>query len=277
MDFVIPDQFKSSLQQIPTPWGTLIGVKTDRITQTILTDGQYEWAETAIVGQLLRAGATAIDVGANIGYYTSLFHLLTGQRGVVHSFEANPFTAALLKMAQRQNGWSTVTINNVAVANKPGSMSVKAMNLAETVVDDTLNLGGWMLKESREGDWDIEVTTLDKYVKDNKIEKVHFLKVDVEGFELKVIQGGDTLIRKFKPYLLLEMRADNDADRVRCEQMLEFLRERDFACCRIMKRPFPHFRDLGQSDFAEARYHFNLLAMPGARYREYEASINLRA
>jgi FkbM family methyltransferase len=277
MDFVIPDQFEWALQQIPTPWGTLIGVRTDRITQTILADGQYEWAETAIVGQLLRAGSVAIDVGANIGYYTSLFHLLAGSRGLVHSFEANPFTAALLKMALQQNNWNAVRINNVAVGNKPGRMSVKAMNLAEAMADDSLNLGGWMLRESEEGDWDIEVTTLDKYVKDNKIEKVHFLKVDVEGFELKVIQGADTLIRKFKPYLLLEMRADNQADRVRCEQMIEFLRERDFACCRIIKRPFPHFRDLGQSDFAEARYYFNMLAVPGARYREYEASLNLRA
>ncbi len=276
MDFVIPDQFEWALQQIPTPWGMLIGVKTDRITQTIAADGQYEWAETAIVGQLLRAGSTTIDAGANIGYYTSLFHLLTGPRGFVHSFEANPFTAALLRMAQRQNDWSNVTVNNVAVGNKPGRMSVKAMDLAEAMRDDSLNLGGWMLKESQEGDWDIEVTTLDKYVKDNKIEKVHFLKVDVEGFELKVIQGGDKVIRKLKPYLLLEMRVDNSADRVRCEQMLEFLRERDFACCRIMKRPFPHFRDLRQSDIAEARYHFNMLAMPGARYREYEASLNLR-
>jgi hypothetical protein len=44
-----------------------------------------------------------------------------------------------------------------------------------------------------------------------------------------------------------------------------------------MKRPFPHFRSMGEGDLAGGRYHFNLLAMPAARYKEYEASVNWRA
>jgi len=274
MDFVIPDQVKPALQRIPTPWGALVGVRTDRIAQTILADGQYEWAETAIVSQLLRAGSTSIDVGANIGYYTALFQLLIGQRGSVHSFEANPFTAALLRMGQQQNGWENVRVNGIAVGNKAGHMSVKALDLTETVADTNLNLGSWVLRQSNGGEWDIEVTTLDKYVRDNQLEKVHFLKVDVEGFELKVLQGALRVIRKLKPYVLIEMRADVDADRGRCEQMLEFFRQHDFACGRIMKRPFPHFRAMVQGDLDPPRYHFNMLAMPAARYQEYEASLS---
>ncbi|MEQ1769932.1 MAG: FkbM family methyltransferase [Devosia sp.] len=275
MDFVIPDNIQQSLQRIPTPWGTLVGLKSDRITQTILADGQYEWAETAIVGQLLRAGAVTLDVGANIGYYTALFHLLAGSRGQVHSFEANPFTAALLRRSKAENGWNNVRINNVAVGAAPSTIRVRAMDLEGAAADTNLNLGGWMVREAEAGEWTIDLTSLDRYVADNKLDKLHFLKVDVEGFELKVMEGGDSVIRKFRPYIIMEMRAEDDTDEQRCVQLLEFLRGRDFACCRIMKRPFPHFRPVHDSEVV-GRYHFNMLAMPAARYREYEDSAGLR-
>jgi FkbM family methyltransferase len=269
MDFVLPSNVNASLQRVPTPWGRLVGLRHDRITQTILADGQYEWAETAIVGQLLRAGAVAVDVGANIGYYTALFQLLVGSKGQVHSFEANPFTAALLALARSENGWELVRVNNLAVGAADGTMTVKPLDLDR--LGDDINLGGWMLRESAEG-WRIDVTTLDKYVADRKLEKLHFMKVDVEGFELNVLNGADTSIRKFKPYILMEMRSESEEDRARCEQMTEFLTSRDFAACRIMKRPFPHFRPIVPADLA-GLYHFNLIAMPRARYRDYRESL----
>jgi FkbM family methyltransferase len=277
MDLEIPQQVQPALQPVNTPWGVLIGMQRDRITQTIHAEGLYEWAETAIVSQLLRTESVAIDVGANIGYYTALFRVLVGERGAVHAFEANPLTAALLRRTQEANRWEQVVVNSVALGSTPATMRVRAMDLAEAQADGNLNLGGWTLRESKSGAWSIEVATLDRYVRDSKIEKVHFLKIDVDDFELQVLQGADRVLRKFKPYLMLEIRVNDDADRVRFEQTLEYLHQRDYACSRIMKRPFPHLRTLGGSDHADRRFHFNLLAMPGARFREYEDSINWRA
>lgn len=273
MDFAITRRQKARLQDIPTPWGTLIGVKADRITRTILADGQYEWAETAIVAQLLRAGATAIDVGANIGYYTALFRCLVGPRGAVHAFEANPFTAALLKLGMARNGWHDIVINAKALGDAAGTLQVRQMDLDLALTDDALNLGGWSLHEATSGAWEIPVLPLDQYVRDHHIEKVHFLKADVEGFELKVLQGAKTVVRKLRPYIMFEMRAPVTADRLRCEQMVEHLEHDGYVCCRIVKRPFPHFRILARSDLEEERFHFNLLAMPAARYREFFASV----
>lgn len=273
MDFELPSRLTGQLQDVPTPWGVLTGLKTDRISQTILADGQYEWAETAIVGQLLRAGATAIDVGANIGYYTALFRCLIGAKGAVHSFEANPITAQLLARTVAANDWRNVTINNVAVGDKAGLVRVAALSAADMLKDEEFNLGGWSIRPSKDGDWELPVVPLDQYVKDSAIAKVHLLKVDVEGFELKVLQGGDNLLRKLHPYVIVEMRSGNERDRVRCEKMIEQLERRDYINCRIMKRPFPHFRKLEPADTASGKYHFNMLALPAARYREFEASL----
>ena len=277
MDFVIPPQVQTALERIATPWGTLVGLRADHITRTIQAEGQYEWAETAIVGQVLRAGSVAIDVGANIGYYTALLQLLVGARGAVHAFEANPLTAALLRLTLKENGWPQVTVNNVALGDTASTIPVKAMDMAEVAQGDSLNLGAWALRSNKAGTWKIDVTTLDRYVRDRKLEKVHFVKVDVEDFELKVMQGADMVMRKLKPNVMIETRVNDDADRVRFDRMLEFLQHRDFACCRIVKRPFPHFRSLGAIDLAGPRFHFNLLAMPGARYRDYENSLGGRA
>jgi FkbM family methyltransferase len=276
MDFELTKKIKAELEPIETPWGTLLGVKADRITRTIAADSQYEWAETAIVGQLLRAGSVAIDVGANIGYYTALFARLVGPKGAVHAFEANPFTAAILSLAKAQNGWSSATVNSLALGDRAGVLHVKAMDLPAVLHDPKLNLGGWSLRDTIGGEWEVQVVTLDQYVRDHKIEKVHLLKVDVEGFELKVIHGADLVLRKFHPDLVMEMRAGNDVERLRCQQMIEFLTGRDYVCCRIVKRPFPHFRTIGRSDFDDDKYHFSLLALRTARYQEFEASINWR-
>lgn len=276
MNFAMTGRQKAQLQPVNTPWGQLVGVKSDRITKTIASDGQYEWAETAIVAQLLRASGTAIDVGANIGYYTALFRTLVGPQGSVHSFEANPFTAAVLKLGMAKNGWNNVFVNAMAAGDISGFMKVRPMELDLALADNNLNLGGWALREASTGDWRIPVVPLDQYVRDKKIEKVHFLKIDVEGFELKVLQGGEHVVRKLRPYIIVEMRSTGATQRLQCEQMIEQFERDDFVCCRIVKRPFPHFRALAKGDLDGAKFHFNLLAIPSSRYREFMASVNGR-
>jgi FkbM family methyltransferase len=276
MNFAMTGRHKAQLQAVPTPWGQLVGVKSDRITKTILSDGQYEWAETAIVAQLLRAGATAIDVGANIGYYTALFRCLVGPRGAVHSFEANPFTAAVLKLGMAKNGWDDVVVNAMAAGDVSGAVTVKPMEIDLALADNNLNLGGWSMREAKGGDWQIPVMPLDQYVRDKKIEKVHFLKIDVEGFELKVLQGAEFVVRKLRPYIIVEMRSTGPVQRQQCELMVDQFEHDDFVCCRIVKRPFPHFRALAKGDLDGSKFHFNLLAIPSSRYREFIASVNGR-
>lgn len=271
MDFAIPRKVKSQLQRVRTPWGGLVGLKSDRITRTILADGQYEWAETAVVAQLLRSGATAIDVGANIGYYTALFRCLTGPRGAVHAFEANPFTAALLRLGMAENGWDDVAVNTAAVAEAGAKLRVKSLDFAVVIADPMLNLGGWALREIADGDWQIEMVALDQYVRDHGIEKLHLLKIDVEGFEARVLEGADATVRRLKPYVFLELRSANAGERAACEAVVGWLEHRDYACCRIVKRPFPHFRAIRAGDI-EDKFHFNIVALPRPRFQEFLAS-----
>jgi hypothetical protein len=52
---------------------------------------------------------------------------------------------------------------------------------------------------------DIDFLTLDDYIKMNNIDKVDFIKLDVDGYEYKVIRGGVDTIRKFRPVMIIEL------------------------------------------------------------------------
>lgn len=56
---------------------------------------------------------------------------------------------------------------------------------------------------------DIEIDTLDNFVNENYLDRIDFIKIDVEGHELYVLQGGIDAIKKFHPKLMIEMSEKN--------------------------------------------------------------------
>jgi len=47
--------------------------------------------------------------------------------------------------------------------------------------------------------------TLDQFIETNSIQKIDLIKLDVDGFELKVLRGGQKTLQKFKPLILFEL------------------------------------------------------------------------
>ena len=52
---------------------------------------------------------------------------------------------------------------------------------------------------------EVEVISLDEWIKDNPLENVDFIKVDVEGYELEVLKGSENTIKSFKPVIFIEI------------------------------------------------------------------------
>jgi FkbM family methyltransferase len=161
-----------------------------------LRDGNPENYESALIEQILRPGMTVVDVGANHGMFSLEAAHLVGREGVVHAFEPAPHTRALLLSNLDVNGLTTVRVFPEALGEKPGTARLRVhreMSGLNTLAahDVTWNHQVLVADEIVE----VPVTTLDAHAQVHGLERIDFLKIDVEGFELGVLRGARGLLR----------------------------------------------------------------------------------
>jgi FkbM family methyltransferase len=160
--------------------------------------------ERRVLLRILRRGDTVIDVGANDGNYTLEFAKLVGPRGKVHAFEPVPPTFEILRRTIERNGVNArVCLNQCALGDKPGVLTMYVpgddFTQAALVVHHVLSWPSASIKSFE----DCKVDTLDNYAKSKKIERIDFVKIDVEGAELPVLQGMQSILRLPRPPILL--------------------------------------------------------------------------
>lgn len=146
-----------------------------------------DWAR-GFAGRHPGRAPVIFDVGANEGDFTAgMLAALADCR--VHCFEPNPKTHA--RLSARFAGDGRAIINNLGMGDKPGSFTLydyagsegsgHASFLPATFED---------VYKSATQTVEAKVGTLDAYIAERGIERVDFLKVDVEGLEKAVLEGG---------------------------------------------------------------------------------------
>jgi FkbM family methyltransferase len=160
---------------------------TDHIQRNIYL-GTYEPYDSALVRSHLKPGMTVIDVGANIGYYSLMAAAEVGSNGRVISFEPNPELGQQLQQTIRKNRIANLTLEPAGVSDVAGWANL-------FVPKETGNNTATMIANEGGRPVPVPIVTLDEYLEQHQIYQVDFLKIDVEGFEPKVIQGGCSAIR----------------------------------------------------------------------------------
>ena len=130
---------------------------------------------------------------------------LVGPNGRVYAFEPNDSTRRRLAGAVDANRLAQVTIDARGLADRPGTRGFEAPP-AGHVWDGTGHMTeGQEGQERREGqEKTIECITLDDFVAEQKIDRLAFVKIDVEGFELPVLQGAHQVLAKLRPAVVFE-------------------------------------------------------------------------
>jgi FkbM family methyltransferase len=191
-----PDQF---LAVLPNQCHISCNLQ-DHVQRHIYFFGVYEPIESHLFTSLLKPGMTVIDAGANIGQYTLLAATQVGDRGAVHSFEPVPKTFEKLSHHVAVNQLSNVSINQAALWYQE---TVLKLGLADDMVN---NVGSYST-----GVVDINTAVeakalrLDDYAINHRIERVDFIKMDIEGAELCALQGMQNILRRDRPLILLEI------------------------------------------------------------------------
>jgi FkbM family methyltransferase len=146
----------------------------------------------------IEAGMVVFDVGANLGFYTSLFARLVGPAGRVHAFEPDPLSFGLL--ARRTAKLANVESHQTAVGDHTGHITLYChrSNRADNRVHPSLG------DETAEA-VEVPLITLDDYCAAHRIDRVDAVKIDVQGVEVAVLTGfEDTLARAQPRWLLIE-------------------------------------------------------------------------
>jgi len=163
--------------------------------------GEYAESEISVFKRLINEGDCVIDVGACVGSHTVPFCHMVGKQGIVLAFEPEKMAFFALCGTMALNNFKQALCFQQAVGGKEDI--IKVPELDEHVVT---NFGGTDLRLEQVGFYyNVPVTTIDSLLRETKI---HFIKIDVEGMELDVIQGAIQTIKKYKPILYVDDYAD---------------------------------------------------------------------
>jgi FkbM family methyltransferase len=177
------------------PWGPVLSVRAgDAIGRGLLTLGVHELAVSEVLWRLTDVGDACLDLGANIGYMTSLLSVRVGPAGRVFSFEPHP--EVIRHLERNIRGFPLP--ENVSVLNEAVGMHNGVADLFEGI-DFKSNEGTASLisEASRTGERHrVTVRSLDALFPSP--EKFGIMKVDVEGAELETFQGASRMLSEHR-------------------------------------------------------------------------------
>ncbi|WP_419904819.1 FkbM family methyltransferase [Kiloniella sp.] len=176
----------------------------EKIQDALLPSTIYSWIKTRkfsrkgekeleLVPFLARSDKAAIDIGANKGVWT---HRLLQTCPEVYAFEPNP---KMYRRLEKCFG-KRARVSPIAISNETGS---SVLRIPKTSGGYSSQLS--TLSSVQEFDDHLPVDVITSKLDDQKIDNVGFIKIDVEGFELQVLEGAKETIERDKPVLVIEI------------------------------------------------------------------------
>jgi FkbM family methyltransferase len=221
-----PRQGRNAAAAGPLPASRSVLLKVPFSDRTFSVQGSI--ADKSVVGAIARSGGSwepeimdvmqrfirpddvCLDIGANVGVHTLAMAALA-PRGRVHAFEPSSVNFRHLGENIRCNAMANARAWHFGLSDAPGERdfhyfdeyagcSVAGGGVADI---DAMMTNAWGVAWNRTTET-VAFTTLDLWADANALERLDFVKMDVEGFERFVIEGGMATFRRFRPKLVTE-------------------------------------------------------------------------
>ena len=178
--------------------GEVLARLDDYVGRSAFYFGDIDPKISQIVTRCIEPGDVAFDIGANIGIYSLLLSKLVGSQGSVFCFEPNTSVYQSLERAMNRTGRNNASIINAALGAEPGSLmlSVPPGNVGAGSLINTFNIPA-------SEQYLVPVLTLDLFVAQHGIDRIDFIKMDVEGFEQHVLDGATMVIKNLRPTIIV--------------------------------------------------------------------------
>lgn len=169
------------------------------VERWIYNNGTYEAGTLWCFNFLIKPNDNIIDAGANIGLTSIYASKLVGLKGIIYGFEPLPSTFEILCKNIRINRINNIVPLKLALSDYNGKGSIYP--------NIHINRGAASLNSSqvKQNPIEVEVKTLNSWIKENNVLKIDFIKIDVEGSELELLRGATDLFQQSpKPTICME-------------------------------------------------------------------------
>jgi len=254
---------------LPLPVGLEFGTVwlawNDALSSLLYLRKPFENGERAFFARSLSSNMTVLDVGAHHGLYTLLASKKVGRSGLVVAFEPSPRELARLRRNLFINRCKNVRIEPIALGNQEG--------VADFFVclGQSTGFNSLQPPEVKEPTRMITVrmTTLDKYIQDNGIETVDFMKIDIEGGEMNLMKGAISLLgSKSAPIIMCEAQDIRTGKwGYRTSEVRSFIEHYGYRCFSVTPQGGLHECP------TKERYDENLVFVPQGRLTQVAAAI----
>jgi len=164
---------------------------------------QQDWFEDEIkfVRKLMKPGMNVIDIGANYGCYALTMAKLIGKKGKLWAFEPSSITAGFLEQSIALNKLHNAHLMRMALSDHEGE--------AELSLCENSELNALVQPESGNANTPTETVPLrrlDDCMEELAWPNIDFIKLDAEGEEIRILQGGQTFFTKSSPLVMFELK-----------------------------------------------------------------------
>lgn len=223
---------KASLKELPkvdvikTKKGTFCGFKNDYLFQQAIKNGINEDHFVSVASCLLSSNNVAIDLGGNIGTHSIVMSKLVGT-GTIFTFEPQSLVFSILQNNLLLNNCNNVVTYRFAcsdsdfktISMQPFSFSGKKINNGALRIDTNYFSGDLALTR-----------TLDSF----NFKRLDFIKMDIQGSEVKALRGAKKTINNHRPYMFIEIEEKHlNAMNTSTKELIEVILSFNYCLYRI--------------------------------------------
>jgi len=140
----------------------------------------YDHKELSLLKKYLKPNDCFLDIGSNIGLYSIVASNIVGDNGSIFAFEADKFNYLKMLKNLDLNNIKNVNVFNIGLSDKHETLKLG--------ICKTGNRGGNSFLLSLDEGVDVECFSLFELVRSNSITKISGMKIDIEGYEYKVLK-----------------------------------------------------------------------------------------
>lgn len=180
-------------------------------------------------------GRVVFDIGANVGDYSLMLSEILSKNNIdykIHLFE--PTKSCFKKIQEKFNNINNFHLNNFGASDQDGEATIfydKEQSGLASLYQRNLDSYNLSMNQSEL----INIKRLDTYIESAKIKHIDFIKIDIEGHELKAFEGfGSYLNADFIDYIQFEYGGANLDSHTSLMEIYKFLSDRGFKLAKVM-------------------------------------------